>query len=234
MDRGHDYDVIGFDADDTLWRSEDAFQMAEERFVELLGPFTPSGIDLAAALRETERANLSTSGYGVKAFTLSMVQCAITVSSAEVPAHVIGRLVDLGYDMLTEPVQLLPHVPEVLAEVGRDHRLLLLTKGDLVHQTRKITTSGLEHHFEYVEILLEKDPTSYRRVLRHVGVEPGRFLMVGNSVRSDILPVLEIGGSAVHVPYHLLWDHEHVVDHGEEFSELASLADLPNWLRRSV
>ena len=124
-----------------------------------------------------------------------MVQCAITVSSAEVPANVIGRLIDLGYDMLTEPVQLLPHVPEVLAEVGRDHRLLLLTKGDLVHQTRKITTSGLEHHFEYVEILLEKDPTSYRRILRHVGVEPDRFLMVGNSVRSDILPVLEIGGT---------------------------------------
>ncbi len=228
------YDVIGFDADDTLWRSEDAFQVAEQRFVELLDPHTPSGIDLAAALRETERANLSTSGYGVKAFTLSMVQCAITVSSAEVPAHVIGRLVDLGYDMLTEPVQLLPHVPEVLAEVGRDHRLLLLTKGDLVHQTRKITTSGLEHHFEYVEILLEKDATTYRRVLRHVGDEPGRFLMVGNSVRSDILPVLEIGGSAVHVPYHLLWEHEHVDDHGEEFSELASLADLPNWLRRAA
>jgi putative hydrolase of the HAD superfamily len=156
------------------------------------------------------------------------------VSGAEVPAHVIGRLVDLGYDMLTEPVQLLPHVPEVLAEVGRDHRLLLLTKGDLVHQTRKITTSGLEHHFEYVEILLEKDPTSYRRVLRHVGVEPDRFLMVGNSVRSDILPVLEIGGSAVHVPYHLLWDHEHVADHDEEFSELTSLADLPMWLRRAA
>jgi putative hydrolase of the HAD superfamily len=234
MGDAHDYDVIGFDADDTLWRSEDAFQMAEERFVELLEPFTPAGIDLAAALRHTERANLSTSGYGVKAFTLSMVQCAITVSGAEVPAHVIGRLVDLGYDMLTEPVQLLPHVPEVLAEVGRDHRLLLLTKGDLVHQTRKITTSGLEHHFEYVEILLEKDPTSYRRVLRHVGVEPDRFLMVGNSVRSDILPVLEIGGSAVHVPYHLLWDYEHVADHDEEFSELTSLADLPMWLRRAA
>lgn len=234
MTRMTRFDVIGFDADDTLWRSEDAFQVAEGRFVDLVGPFTPSGIDVAAALRETERANLSTSGYGVKAFTLSMVQCAITVTSGEVPARVIGDLLDLGYDMLTEPVQLLPHVPEVLDEVGRDHRLLLLTKGDLVHQTRKITTSGLEHHFEYVEILLEKDPTAYRRVLRHVGVEPERFLMVGNSVRSDILPVLEIGASAVHVPYHLLWDHEHVVDHGEEFSELSSLAELPAWLHRAA
>jgi putative hydrolase of the HAD superfamily len=231
---GAQYDVIGFDADDTLWRSEDAFQTAEKRFVEVLSPFIPPGIDLAAALRETERTNLSTVGYGVKAFTLSMVRCAITVSSGDVPAHVIGQLLDLGYDMLTEPVQLLPHVPEVLAEVGRDHRLVLLTKGDLVHQTRKITTSGLEHHFEYVEVVLEKDPTTYRRVLRHVGVEPGRFLMVGNSVRSDILPVLEIGGSAVHVPYHVLWDHEHVEHHDEEFSELASLADLPAWLHRAA
>ena len=234
MGNAHDYDVIGFDADDTLWRSEDAFVVAEERFVELLAPFTQRASISRRRCAQTERANLSTSGYGVKAFALSMVQCAITVSSADVPAQVIGRLVDLAYDMLTEPVQLLPHVPEVLAEVGRDHRLLLLTKGDLVHQTRKITTSGLEHHFEYFEILLEKDPTSYRRILRHVGVEPDRFLMVGNSVRSDILPVLEIGGSAVHVPYHLLWDHEHVADHGEEFSELASLADLPEWLRRAA
>lgn len=231
---GTQYDVIGFDADDTLWRSEDGFQAAEARFVEVLTPFTPSGIDLAAALRETERTNLSTLGYGVKAFALSMIQCAITVSSGDVPANAVRQLLDLGYEMLTEPVQLLPHVPEVLAAVGRDHRLLLLTKGDLVHQTRKITTSGLEHHFEYVEILLEKDPTTYRRVLRHVGVEPERFLMVGNSVRSDILPVLEIGGSAVHVPYHVLWDHEHVDDHGEEFSELASLADLPAWLYRAA
>ncbi len=231
---GTQYDVIGFDADDTLWRSEDGFQAAEARFVEVLTPFTPPGIDLAAALRETERTNLSTLGYGVKAFALSMIQCAITVSSGDVPANAVRQLLDLGYEMLTEPVQLLPHVPEVLAAVGRDHRLLLLTKGDLVHQTRKITTSGLEHHFEYVEILLEKDPTTYRRVLRHVGVEPERFLMVGNSVRSDILPVLEIGGSAVHVPYHVLWDHEHVDDHGEEFSELASLADLPAWLHRAA
>ena len=226
---GTQYDVIGFDADDTLWRSEDGFQAAEARFVEILTPFTPPGIDLAAALRETERTNLSTLGYGVKAFALSLIQCAITVSSGDVPANAVRQLLDLGYEMLTEPVQLLPHVPEVLAAVGRDHRLLLLTKGDLVHQTRKITTSGLEHHFEYVEILLEKDPTTYRRVLRHVGVEPERFLMVGNSVRSDILPVLALGGHGVHVPYPLLWDLEQV-DHDQHIVELTSLADLPAWL----
>jgi putative hydrolase of the HAD superfamily len=225
------FDVIGFDADDTLWRSEDSFDRAERRFAELVGPHTPAGIDVVAALRATERANLSISGYGVKAFALSMVQCAVTVSDGAVPARVVGELIELAHEMLTEPVQLLPDVPEVLADVGRDHRLLLITKGDLVHQSRKITTSGLEHHFEYFEILLEKDPNSYARILRHVGVDPDRFVMVGNSVRSDILPVLELGAHGVHVPYHLTWAHEHVEQHDSEFAELASIAELPAWLR---
>ena len=174
------FDVIGFDADDTLWESEDGFRTNELRFEELLAPYSPTGIDVRAALTATERKNLSTFGYGVKSFAISMVVAAITISGGGVPTSVIAELIELARTQLEEPVRLLPHVPEVLAEVGRDHRLLLLTKGDLVHQTRKITTSGLEHHFEYVEILLEKDPTAYRRVLRHVGVEPDRFLMVGN------------------------------------------------------
>ncbi|CAN5465925.1 HAD family hydrolase [soil metagenome] len=222
-----DVEVIGFDADDTLWSSEDSFHAAEQRFVELLDPFTPDGIDLDAALHATERANLAISGYGVKAFTLSMVQAAVSVSDGRVPSSVIGELVELGHSMLTETVQLLPHVPEVLAALGTSHRLVLVTKGDLVHQTRKITTSGLDHHFEYVEVVLEKDPGTYDRILRHVGVEPRRFCMVGNSVRSDILPVLALGAHGVHVPYHLTWAHERVDDHDQQFVELASLADLP-------
>ena len=130
---------------------------------------------------------------------------------------------------LTEPVRLLAHVPEVLAAVGRHYRLVLITKGDLIHQTFKVETSGLEHHFEHVEILLEKHPEAYQRVLQRVGVAPERFCMVGNSVRSDVLPVMALGGTAVHVPYPLLWELEHV-DHDEHFAELASLADLPAWL----
>lgn len=224
------FDVIGFDADDTLWQSEDSFHAAERRFVELVIPYTPDGIDLAGALRATERANLSISGYGVKAFALSMVEAAVTVTHGDVPARVIGELVELARDMLTEPVQLLPHVPEVLARLAPHHRLVLITKGDLVHQTRKITTSGLEHHFEYVEVVLEKEPASYARILRHVGVSPERFCMVGNSVRSDILPVLDIGGHAVHVPYHITWEHEHVEHHDAEVVELDSIAALPGWL----
>lgn len=222
-----DVDVIGFDADDTLWRSEDSFHAAERRFMELLEPYTPDGIDLRAALTATERANLSISGYGVKAFTLSMVEAAVTVSDGKVPAEVIGELVDLGHSMLTEPVHLLPHVPEVLAQVGATHRLVLITKGDLVHQTRKVTTSGLAYHFEHVEVVLEKDAATYDRIVRHVGVTADRFCMVGNSVRSDILPVLALGGHAVHVPYHLTWEHERVDHHDEDFVELGSLADLP-------
>ena len=222
-----DIEVIGFDADDTLWVSEDTFHAAERRFFELLAPHTPDGIDLRAALTATERANLPISGYGVKAFTLSMVQAAVTVSDGRVPADVIGELVGIGHSMLTGPVQLLPHVPEVLAAVGPSYRLVLITKGDLVHQTRKITTSGLEHHFEHVEVVLEKDPETYGRILRHIDVAPERFCMVGNSVRSDILPVIELGAHGVHVPYHLTWEHELVEQHEEEFVELDSLAGLP-------
>ena len=133
-------------------------------------------------------------------------------------------------DMLVETVRLLPGVPEVLADVGRDHRLVLITKGDLVHQTRKVTTSGLDHHFEHVEVVLEKDADTYVRILGDLDIEPDRFCMVGNSVRSDILPVLSIGGHAVHIPYPLLWEHEHV-DHDEDLAELASITELPAWVR---
>ncbi len=224
------FDVVGLDADDTLWHSEDSFHRVEAHFAEIVSPYAAVGIDVAAALRATERAQLPIAGYGVKAFTLSMVQTAITVTDGTVPASVIGQLLADGMDMLTETVRLLPDVPAVLADLGRDHRLVLITKGDLVHQTRKVTTSGIAHHFEHVEVVLEKDADTYARILRQVGVAPGRFVMVGNSVRSDILPVLSLGAHAVHIPYPLLWEHEHV-DHDEDLDELASIAELPRALR---
>jgi putative hydrolase of the HAD superfamily len=213
--------LVAFDADDTLWHSEDSFHASEQRFVELVSPYAPDGIDVKAALTAVERKNLSVFGYGVKA--------ALTISDGRVPTAVIGELLDMIRATLTDPVRLLPHVPEVLAEVGAHYRLVLITKGDLIHQTHKVETSGLEHHFTDIEIVLEKDPTTYDRLFRKFGVAPTDVCMVGNSVRSDILPVMALGGTAVHVPYPLLWELEHV-DHDEHFVELASITELPGWL----
>lgn len=222
--------MVGFDADDTLWSSEDSFQHAEQMFAELVGPHAPDGIDVLDALRATERDNISISGYGVKAFALSMVQAAVTATAGRVPASVIGQLVDHAHDMLMQPVELLDGVPETLAAVGRTHRLVLITKGDLVHQTRKIRTSGIEHHFEHVSVVLEKDAATYGRQLAEWGIEPAAFVFVGNSVRSDVLPVAEAGGTGVHVPYHVTWDHEVVRDHDGGFVELGTIRELPAWL----
>ena len=144
-------------------------------------------------------------------------------------ASVVGDIVEMVRAQLAEPVRLLAQVSDVLAHVGRHYRMVLITKGDLIHQTAKVETSGLEHHFEHVEIVLEKDPGTYDRILRRHGIAPERFCMVGNSVKSDVLPVMALGGTAVHVPYPLLWELEHV-DHQEHFAELASIAELPAWL----
>jgi putative hydrolase of the HAD superfamily len=228
------FDVVAFDADDTLWRSEDSFTYAEQRFVDLVSPYAAVGVDVGGALKAVERADLSVTGYGVKAFTLSMVRAAITVTEGRIPSAVVGELADLGRAMLLEDVHLLPDVSEVLAEVSASVRTVLITKGDLVHQTRKVTTSGIEHHFAAIEIVLEKDPDTYARILRRLGVAPERFLMIGNSVRSDVLPVLALGGHAIHVPYHITWEHERVEHHDEDVVELASIADVPLWLGLSA
>lgn len=227
---GERFDVVGFDADDTLWKSEDYFQEAEDLFAELVAPHAPDGVDVLDSLHAIELGNVPISGYGVKAFALSMVQAAVTATGGRVPSTVLGRLVDHAHDMLLEPVELLDGVPETLAAVGRTHRLVLITKGDLVHQLRKVRTSGLEHHFEHIEVVLDKDVETYRRILREWGIEPSRFVFVGNSVRSDVLPVVELGGTGIHVPYHVTWDHEVVDDHDGGFVELPSITDVPGWL----
>ena len=224
------FDVVAFDADDTLWRSEDSFRHAEQRFVELVSPYASVGVDVHDALEAVERADISVTGYGVKAFTLSMVRAAINVTEGRIPSTVVGELADLGRSMLVEDVHLLPHVSEVLAAVSPSVRTVLITKGDLVHQTRKVTTSGIEHHFADIEIVLEKDPDTYAKILQRLGVAADRFLMIGNSLRSDVLPVLALGGHAIHVPYHITWEHERVDDHDEDVVELASIADVPFWL----
>ena len=224
------FDVVAFDADDTLWHSEDSFHRAEKRIHELMAPYVPAGVDFGAAVRATERDNVAISGFGVKPWILSVIQASITVSKQSVPAAVIGEMIDIAHEMLMEPVRLIDGVPEVLDDLGGDHTLVMVTKGDLVHQERKAKTSGIDHHFDFIHVVSEKDPEAYSKIVKELDVPVDRFCMIGNSVRSDILPVLEIGGHAVHIGYHITWEFEHI-EHDEDVITLESIADVPAWVR---
>ena len=233
----HDFEAIGFDADDTLWFSEVSFRKYENEFVELVTPYVESGVDIKAALTATERANISSYGYGVKSFGLSALEAAISVSNGTIPVTVVREILRGVREHLTEPVRLFDAVGEVLSTVSENHRVILITKGDLVHQTRKVETSGLAHHFDSVEIVLEKDPATYSKVLKSLGIDPRRFCMVGNSLKSDILPVLELGGFGVYVPYEIHWelDHaEHPPPPGSRVVELPNLHEVARWLTENV
>lgn len=222
---------VGLDADDTLWHSEDGFVEITERYVALVGPFVGGmpADEIEAHLMRRERANMPHFGYGVKAFTLSMVEAAAEVTEGAIPAPVLAEVVGLGKELLARPVELLDGVAEVLAELAERYRLLLITKGDLLHQESKILASGLAAHLHAYEVVTEKDPGTYRRVLDRHGIAPAEFVMVGNSVKSDILPVLELGGRAVHIPYQYLWAAEHA-EHDGSVPELPSIRHLPTWL----
>ncbi|MEM9562973.1 MAG: HAD family hydrolase [Actinomycetota bacterium] len=223
--------TLGLDADDTLWHSENHFSVTEQRFAELLHPWV-AGDEAARRLLDRERANLKIFGYGVKGFTLSMIETAIEASDGAVDAGAVAQIVEWGKEMMAHPVELLPGVAETIEVLGRSHRLVLITKGDLFHQETKIAESGLAAEFEAIEILSEKSPDSYRRVLGGLGVEPSQFAMVGNSLRSDVLPVIDIGGRGIHIPYSILWGHEHVEDAPEDprFHQLDRFAELPELL----
>ena len=227
------FDAIGFDADDTLWFSEDTFRHNENRFVDLVSPYAPTGVDVKSALVATERVNIGTYGYGVKSFGLSAVEAAISISNGTVPVAVLQEILRGVREHLTEPVRLFEGVAEVLSKVAQTHRIVLITKGDLVNQTHKVDTSGLAHNFYHVEIVLEKDPATYRRVLTSLDIDPHHFCMVGNSLHSDIMPVLAIGGFGAYVPYEILWEldqSEGAPTAGDRFVEIAKLADFPDWL----
>jgi putative hydrolase of the HAD superfamily len=223
-------ELIGLDGDDTLWRNEDYFTVTQDRFGELLGPYLPTGIDVQRALETTERRNLEVFGYGAKGFTLSLIETAIELTDGRVPAAIIQELVGFGRWILTHPVELLEGVADVVTELSTSgRRLVIVTKGDLMHQEQKVAGSGLADLFDAIEIVSEKDEPTYRRLLERAHVSADRFVMVGNSVRSDVLPVLAIGGRAVHIPYHTTWAHEHA-DHDGAVPTLASIRDLPAWL----
>ena len=199
--------VIGFDADDTLWVNETYFLETEQKLRLLLAPYV-DGETVSAELFRTESRNMPLYGYGVKAYILSVLETAICITGGKVPANVLEQILALGKEQLTKPVELLDGVEETLnALVGR-YRLIVVTKGDLLDQEQKLRRSGIEHLFHHVEIMSDKTDREYRLLLKHLDIRPEEFLMIGNSVRSDILPPLELGSYAVHIPYHTTWEHE--------------------------
>jgi len=220
--------ILGFDADDTLWHNESIFEHAHVAYRQLLAKYHPAE-EVDRVLYATEMRNLALYGYGVKGFMLSCVEAAIELTQGAISAQEVREILATGQRMLAHPVELLAGVAEVVPGLARDYRLLLITKGDLHHQEKKISESGLASHFQAIEIVSEKDTPAYARVLRRHGVAPAEFAMVGNSIKSDILPVLGLGGAGVHVPYHLTWAHERAEVPATEkrFRRIAHLRDLP-------
>ncbi len=219
---------IGFDADDTLWHNENIFDRAQQRYRALLAKYQPAA-EVDRALFATEMRNLPLYGYGVKSFTLSAVETAIGLTQGAISGQEISEIMGVCRDMLAHPVEMLPGVAETVPALAAAYRLVVITKGDLHHQERKIAASGLAAYFHAVEIVSEKDGGTYARLLQRHGISPAEFAMVGNSVKSDILPVLHLGGAGVHIPYHLTWAHEHTAespcDH-PRFRKVGSIGEL--------
>ena len=203
--------VIGFDADDTLWVNETYFREAEQEFGKLLSNYeTLNKID--QELFKMEMDNLDNYGYGVKAFILSMIESALELSNYRVSNKTIKAILDIGKEMINKPVKLLDGVEDVLSQVCKTHRLILATKGDLLDQERKLENSGLTKYFHHIEVLSNKNEENYSKLLNHLDIEPEEFLMVGNSLKSDVLPLINIGAQAIHVPFHTTWAHEEVAE----------------------
>ena len=201
--------IVCFDADDTLWQNEPLFRAAETGFYALLAPFgTPR--EMAKALLATEIKNLPLYGYGIKAFALSMIETALKVSRGRLSPDVPAAIIKLCRDMLGAPVVLLDGTERTLKKLSAKYKIVLATKGDLLDQERKLLKSGLAKYFHHIEIMSEKTPRSYARLLKQLGVKPREFVMAGNSLKSDILPVLEIGAAAIHIPHPDTWEHERV------------------------
>ncbi|MBI1752524.1 MAG: HAD family hydrolase [Acidobacteria bacterium] len=222
--------TLAFDADDTLWHNETHYAETQEAFRSLLRQYHDDAwID--ERLHATEMRNLSHYGYGIKGFTLSMIETALELTEDRLDGAGIRRVVELGKAMLAKPVEPLPGVAEVLQKLAGAYDLMLITKGDLFDQETKLVKSGLGGHFSKVEIVSEKDEAAYAAILERHGIAPSAFAMVGNSVKSDILPVLALGARAVHIPYHLTWAHEVVAAPVDSpFPVLESIRDLPDWL----
>jgi putative hydrolase of the HAD superfamily len=223
--------VLGLDADDTLWHNETFYQSTRQRFNELLADFVDAK-RLEDEIEATEKRNLGLYGYGAKGFTLSMMETAIQVSDGKISSRALNKILAIGRELMSHPVEPLPGVHDALEALSAEYRLVLITKGDLFHQESKLAASGLGGFFSGVEIVSEKKAETYTRIFSRHGAGPEHAAMAGNSVRSDVLPALEAGSYAALIPFHLVWAHEDAplpTDH-PRFAELPSLADLPRWL----
>jgi len=226
-----DIKVIGFDADDTLWVNETYFREAELEFAKLLSDYeTPNKID--QELFKKEIGNLELYGYGIKAFMLSMVETALELSNYTISNKKIEQIVNIGKSMLNKPVELLEGVEDVLKHLSsKSYKLILATKGDLLDQERKLEKSGLASYFHHIEILSDKKEDNYLKILKNLDINPSEFLMIGNSLKSDILPLIHINAKAIHVPFHTTWAHEMVSDNetsGKEYKTIKDLKELIN------
>lgn len=220
-------DLVAFDADDTLWHNLIHFEAAERQFGEMLSNFTEPA-DATRQLMDAEKHNIPLYGFGVKGFTLSMIETALSVSAGTVDAITLQKLITMGRDMLDHDIELLPHVEDTLKALYADHRLLLITKGDLHHQERKVLASGLAHYFEGIEIVSDKKPETFKKISVRHGGKVERMVMAGNSIRSDVLPMINAGGHGVYVPFDILWDHEHeiVPKETERFYEVENISGV--------
>lgn len=223
--------VIGFDADDTLWVNEPFYQAVEKEFCQIMKPYMDEA-ETSKELFRTEMQNLEIYGYGAKGFILAMIETALRVTEGKITSSEISRILDIGKSLLTMPIQLLDGVEKVLQELQGKYKLILATKGDLLDQERKLQKSGLTGYFHHIEIMSDKHENNYKKLLAHLDIQPHEFLMVGNSIKSDILPVINIGAKAVHVPFEVTWQHEnhHESPNPDTFTSVASISEILNLL----
>jgi len=217
--------VVGFDADDTLWKNEDYYRDTERRYAELMSDFGEAQY-IMDELFKTEMKNLENFGYGIKPFVISMIENALRVSEKKVSADIIEKILQMGREMIEKPVDLLPGVKEVVAQLHGKYKLIVATKGDLLDQERKLKKSSLSAYFHHIEVMSDKTVETYKELLDHLETDPGEFLMIGNSLRSDILPPFELGCYTIYIPYAHTWQHEmnvREIPEGERFRKVEKL-----------
>jgi putative hydrolase of the HAD superfamily len=226
--------VIAFDADDTLWVNEPYFQATEERFCSLLENFSPQHT-ISKELFKVEVDNLPLYGYGIKGYILSMIEAALNISEKSISVDVVEIILQYGKDMLNQPIEILNDVEHVLSTLKDHYRLVVATKGDLLDQERKLKKSGLAHYFHHIEIMSDKKEDDYIKLIKHLDINPDEFMMIGNSLKSDVMPVINIGGHAVHVPFHTTWAHEHVetVLTHENFKQADKISEVLEFVLKS-